>query len=84
MQWRALLDLVAVPASLLCSILVLLYSIYSFKLGNIASVDRMGRVHQHDRKKEPISFYFLLLLYGALSAVTTFYLLMRVLGVYTQ
>lgn len=70
---HSLLDLLLLPLLLGCGLLGILYTVWAVRLGSIATVDKMGRVHHYSRKKEPILFYLLVVFYLGLLLPSTLY-----------
>ena len=71
---ESLLSLLAKPIVFACSILVVMYTLFSLRLGSISSIGNHGQVYHTTRKNEPIFFFSLVIFYMALSVPTTLYM----------
>ncbi len=74
-EWDELLSTVATPLTLLCALLVAAYTLWALKLGEISCVGHCGEILHYERKKEPISFYFLAVLYLVISVPVSLYMM---------
>lgn len=72
--WESLSSLLVKPIVLACSVLVIMYTLFSLRLGLISSIGGRGQVHNTARKKEPIFYFFLVIFYLALSVPTALYM----------
>lgn len=73
LELHDLLDLLLLPLLLGCGLLGILYTAWAVRLGSIATVDRLGRVYHYSRKKEPVLFYLLVVLYLGVLLPATLY-----------
>ena len=57
------LDWLFVPLALACFLSLLAYTFIAIRLGWIASIGHLGRVHHYERRKSPVAFWLLVMLY---------------------
>ncbi len=74
------LNLVLLPLVLACMLLLLGYTLFAIRLGWITTVGHVGQLHHFERKKSPVSYWFLAALYLTVSLLAGWYLLMRLVS----
>jgi len=72
--WQQPLSIAVKPLAFVCAILVVAYTVFALRLGSIGLVSQRGQVYRYSRRKEPVLFFLVVLLYLALSLPTALYM----------
>lgn len=74
------MDRVAIPLLLACSLMVIVYTAFALASGWIATIGHVGQIYHYRRDKEPILFWLLVVLYLGLAGPTAGYMVSLLLG----
>lgn len=76
----SVLQYTALPLGMLCSALLIAYTVWGLRLGWIATVGHVGQIYHYQRAQEPILFWFLVVFYLVPSVLATAYMVTLAFG----